>query len=90
MKDVSFGQYYPQNSFVHKCDPRSKLLFLIIYIVAIFISKSFYALAGCGVVFLLAVIFSKVPIKSVLKTVKGIIFLLLFWQVLHQLMLLLS
>ena len=35
MRDVAFGQYYPAESFVHKCDPRTKILFLIVNIAAI-------------------------------------------------------
>ncbi len=83
MRDVSFGQYYPGKSFVHKCDPRLKLLFLIAYIVAIFISKSFYALGACAAMFVLIVIFSNVPLKSLLCSVKGILFLLIFTALLN-------
>ena len=55
MKDVTFGQYYPRDSFVHRLDPRMKFLFLIAYIVAIFLATNFYGLAvvfffhNCGV-----------------------------------------
>ena len=41
MRDVAFGQYYPAKSFVHKLDPRTKILFLIVYIVAIFMADNF-------------------------------------------------
>lgn len=83
MRDVSFGQYYPANSFVHKCDPRTKLLFLIVYIVAVFLAKNFYALGACALVFLAVAAFSSVPIKSLLKSVKAVLFLLLFTAVLN-------
>jgi len=83
MRDVSFGQYYPANSFVHKCDPRTKLLFLIAYIVAIFISQNFYALGACAAAFLLVAISSKVPLKSLLKSVKAVLFLLAFTAILN-------
>ncbi len=83
MREVSFGQYYPSTSFVHKCDPRAKILFLIVYIVAIFISKSFYALGACAALFLLATLFSGVPFRALLRSVKGILFLLLFMTVLN-------
>ncbi len=36
MKDVTFGQYYPATSFVHKMDARFKILATIAYIVAVF------------------------------------------------------
>ncbi len=83
MRDVSFGQYYPAKSFVHKCDSRAKILFLIGFIVAIFLSKNFYALGACAFVFLLAAAFSGVPFRSLLRSVKGILFLLIFMTVLN-------
>ena len=83
MRDVSFGQYYPAQSFVHKCDPRTKLLFLIAYIVAIFLAKNFYALGGCALVFFVIAAFSGVPFKSLLRSVKGVLFLLFFTAVLN-------
>ncbi len=83
MRDVAFGQYYPGKSFVHKCDPRAKILFLITYIVAVFLAKNFYALAACAAVFILVAAFSGVPFKSLLKSVRAVLFLLLFMTVLN-------
>ena len=83
MRDVSFGQYYPADSFVHKCDPRIKLLALIAYIVALFMAKNFYALGACALVFVAIAIFSKVPVKSLLHSIKAILFLLVFTAVLN-------
>ena len=83
MRDVSFGQYYPSNSFVHKCDPRVKILFLIAYIVAVFLGQNFYALGACALLFLLVALFSGVPFSALLRSVKGILFLLLFVTVLN-------
>ena len=83
MRDISFGQYYPADSFVHKCDPRGKILFLIVYIVAVFLSQNFYALGACAAVFLLVAISSKVPLRSLLRSVRGILFLLLFTALLN-------
>ena len=85
MREVSFGQYYPTNSFVHKCDPRAKLLFLIAYIVAVFISPNFYALGACVAVFILIASFSGVKFSSLLRSVKAITFLLVFTAVLNLL-----
>jgi len=83
MREVSFGQYYPANSFVHKCDPRMKLLFLIAYIVAIFLAKSFLALGLCAAVIVVIACASGVPFKSLLRSVKAILFLLIFTAVLN-------
>ena len=83
MRDVAFGQYYPASSFVHKCDARAKLVLLIAYIVAVFISKNFYALGACALVFAVIACFSGVPFKSLLRSVKAILFLLLFTALLN-------
>ena len=83
MREISFGQYYPANSFVHKCDPRLKIVFLIAYIVAVFLAKNFYALGACALVFLMMASFSGVPIKSLLRSVKAVLFLLAFTSVLN-------
>lgn len=83
LKDVTFGQYYPSNSFVHKMDARVKLVLCLLYMVGIFFVTSFVEFAFITV-FLLALIgFSKVPVRSVFKSVKGIIFLLLFTVILN-------
>ena len=83
MTEAAFGQYYPANSFVHKCDPRAKILFLTAYIVAVFLGQNFYALGACALVFILTAIFSGVPFKSLLRSVKAILFLLVFMTVLN-------
>lgn len=83
LKDVTFGQYYPSNSFVHKMDARIKLVLCLLYMVGIFFVTSFVEFAFITV-FLMALIgFSRIPIRSVFKSVKGIIFLLLFTVILN-------
>lgn len=83
LNDVTFGQYYPSESFVHRLDPRVKLLFLIAYIVALFMAHTFYSLALCAVMLVVIIAFSNVPVSSVLRSVKGIIFLLVFTAALN-------
>ena len=83
LNDVTFGQYYPAQSFAHRLDPRLKLLMLIAYIVALFVAKTFYGLALCALFAVFAVFISKVPFGAVLRSVKGVIFLLAFTAVLN-------
>ena len=82
-KDVAFGQYYPGQSFLHKMDARIKILLAVVYLVCMFFIQSFF---GFGVIFVLLALmiaFSGVPAKSVFKSVKPIIFLLVFTTVLN-------
>ena len=37
LKDITLGQYFPGNSLIHRLDPRTKLLALILFIVTIFV-----------------------------------------------------
>ena len=83
LSDVTFGQYYPTQSFVHRMDPRAKLLALIAYIVLLFVANNFYALAICALLIIAALAASQVPFGRVLRSVKGIIFILIFTAVLN-------
>lgn len=83
MKDVTFGQYYPVDSFVHRMDPRLKLLFLIAYIVAIFLADSFCGLAICAGALILIIGFSRVPPRKILRSIRGILFLVIFTAVIN-------
>lgn len=76
MKDVTFGQYYPVDSVVHRLDPRVKILLLIAYIVMVFIVKGFWGFALAGLFLLFVVLLSRVPLFSVLKSVKAVIFII--------------
>ncbi len=85
MKDVAFGQYIPQSSFVHKMDARIKILLVIAYIVAVFLVRSFHFLGflACFFLVVVATIFSKVSFLRVLKSIKGIIFFILLTAILQ-------
>ena len=83
--NVTFGQYYNAESFLHKTDPRVKILLLIAYIVAVFLAGNFLSLAAVALFLVIAIIFSSVPIGSVLKSVKAIFVLIVFMFVLNVL-----
>lgn len=83
LNDVIFGQYYPQKSFVHRMDPRAKIVLMIAYIVAIFLANNFYGLAAVVLFLIVAVLFSRVPFGSVLRSVKMILFLIVFTAILN-------
>ncbi len=80
MKDVSFGQYYPTESFVHRLDARVKILLTIAYIVGVFLVAPFHFIGfgACLFFVIIATIFSNVPFAKVLKSMKGILFIIIF------------
>ena len=83
LSDITFGQYYPTTSFVHKMDARVKLLLLIAYIVLIFIVKNFYGFLVVFSFLAVVVIFSKVPLWSLIKSAKAVVFIILLTVILN-------
>lgn len=85
MREIAFGQFLPNNSFVHKMDARVKILVVIAYIVAVFMVKAFHFLGfgACLFFVLVATIASKVSLLKVLKSVKGILFFIVLSAILQ-------
>ena len=81
MKDVVFGQYIPGKSVVHRLDPRTKLIFLIVYIVLTFCTMSFYALAIPIILAVAMMLLSGISIVKYLKSMKMMIFIILLTSV---------
>lgn len=84
-RDVSFGQYYPGESFVHKLDPRTKLLMVIAYIVGVFLVKDLWGFIPVGVFLLAAILVSRVPLKSILKSLKAVLLIVILTAILNVL-----
>ena len=83
MKSVAFGQYYPSNSVMHKLDPRIKIIIGILYIVASFLCKNVFSFALLALSALTLILISKIPVKIVLKSIKAIIFIMIFTAILN-------
>ena len=86
LKDITLGQYFPGKSPIHLLDPRSKLLFLIIYFVALFTADGWISY-GIVLVFLSTVIYmTTIPLKTIVKGLKPLIFILVFTGILNLFM----
>lgn len=85
MRDVTFGQYYPTESVIHRLDPRAKMIFTILYIVGIFFIVSFTAYVATFIFLFSVCLISKVPLKTLLKSVKGMLFILIFTSLINLL-----
>ena len=77
MKNITLGQYYPVDSWVHRLDPRTKILLTIAMIVAVFMVHSLvgYAIV-LGFIYLSARM-SKIPFRMLVKGVKALRFILI-------------
>ena len=83
LKDITLGQYFPGNSPVHRLDPRTKLIAVVLYIVALFLANWFVTYAIMFLVLAGAIAISKVPPKSILRGLKPILFIVAFTAVLN-------
>lgn len=83
IKEITIGQYFPGNSFIHRLDPRVKIILTVLFLVIIFMCKNFVSFAVSFVLVVLTMLFSKVPVKMYLKNIKAILPILLFTSVLN-------
>ena len=77
LKDITLGQYFPGNTLLHRLDPRTKLLFTVAYIVALFLAKHVVGYAVLFVLLAVLIAVSKVGIKSILRGMKPILIIVI-------------
>ena len=83
IRDITLGQYYPENSPIHKLDPRVKIIAAVLYIIELFIVKDFSGFLVCAVALGSVVAISRVPLRFIMRGLKPIILILLFTFVLN-------
>ncbi len=84
LSDITLGQYFPIDSFLHKLDPRTKILGLILMIVAIFMSSTVFSYTLSALFILMVMFLSKVPAKMYFKSLKPIWFVIIFTAILNM------
>ena len=83
LKDITLGQYFPGQSVIHRLDPRTKLVMLVVYIVALFLADSWVSY-GLMFLFLVSVIgLSTIPPKAIARGMKPLVVILIFTGVLN-------
>lgn len=83
LKDITLGQYFPGNTLLHRLDPRTKLLFTVAYIVALFLAKHVVGYAVLFVLLAVLIAVSKVGIKSILRGMKPILIIVIITGLLN-------
>ena len=78
LKDITLGQYFPGDTPAHKLDPRTKIILVILYIVALFQAKNLLTYALMAVTFVLCARVSKVGARALLKGLKPVVIIVLF------------
>lgn len=81
--EASFGVYYEKDSLIHRLDPRTKLLFMIVFLVSIFVAKDIFSYLLLIIITVASIIISKVPFMMVLKGLKPIFVIVIFTTILN-------
>ena len=83
LKDITLGQFYPVDSFVHRLDPRVKIILTFAFIVGVFLGSTLWAYVPVIAFIFLAAKAAHLPIKMLLKGLKPLRFILIFTFVLN-------
>ncbi len=83
LKDITLGQYFPGTTLVHRLDPRTKLLAVVFYIVALFNAKSFLTYGIMAAALAVCILVSKVKLKALTRGLKPIFIIIIFTSVMN-------
>lgn len=84
LKDITIGQYFPGTTPIHKMDPRTKILAVVLFIVALFTCKGPVAYGLTLVYLICAVRISKIKLKTILKGIKPVVIIIVFTAILNM------
>lgn len=83
IRDIALGQYIPGDSLVHRLDPRVKIVLIFLFIVFLFVAQNFVSLLLLVISVVVSISLSGVPLRHYLKSIKAILFIVLFTSVLN-------
>ncbi len=84
MNNIALGKYIPLNSFVHKLDPRTKIIAMMILLVAIFIPVGFVGYGIIGAFLFIVFILSRLSFSFIVKSFKPSLFMLVFLLIINM------
>lgn len=83
LEKMIFGRFIPGESFIHRLDPRSKLLFVTLFVFAVFLANNVQTYALLLAFTLLVIFASRIRLYFLLNGLKPILFLIIFTFFMH-------
>jgi energy-coupling factor transport system permease protein len=76
LRDITIGQYFPDDTPIHRLDPRTKLIWTLVFITALFMARGVlsYALMLCALA--CCVFVSRVGARALMGSVKPVIIII--------------
>ncbi|MBQ7326472.1 MAG: energy-coupling factor transporter transmembrane protein EcfT [Clostridia bacterium] len=78
ISDITLGQFFPGYSPIHRLDPRTKIILATLFIIAVFVAVNPVSFLLLTVLTLVLIAISRISFKVILKSIKPIVFILLF------------
>ena len=83
LNNITIGQYFPGNSFLHCMDPRAKIIATSIFVVAIFLANSPLAYGLVGAFTIFAMLLSRLPLRLMWSAIKPLWIIIVFTMGIH-------
>ena len=83
LQDITLGQFFPGQSILHRLDPRTKIILLFVLIILIFAAQGWAAYFALTFVTCALIFVSRVPFLTVIKSVKPLMWIILFTLLIH-------
>ncbi len=83
LKDITLGQYFPGDTPVHRLDPRTKLILVIVFIVGLFNAENWFSYLFVIAILSLCMFIAKIRPKTAFKGLKPLIFIIVLTAALN-------
>ena len=84
MNNITLGRYIPYDTIVHKLDPRTKIIAMILLLVCVFLPIGYIGFAALLLLVFILLKLAKVKISSIYKSLKPMWFMMIFILVINM------
>ena len=86
IRDITLGQYYPGDSWVHRLEARTKIIATLLYLIELFVVNNFYGFLITAAVLFAVIALSKVPLKFIFRGLTAVFLIIAFTFLLNLFM----
>lgn len=83
LSNITLGRFYPGQSFLHRLDPRTKVIAAVLIMIVVFLVRGLWPMLAVAMLTGLLITASRVPVKTVLNGLKPMLLILIFAFVLN-------
>ncbi|NLK39527.1 MAG: energy-coupling factor transporter transmembrane protein EcfT [Clostridiales bacterium] len=83
LKDITLGQFFPGESYIHRLDPRTKIILTVFYIIITFSAKSIFSFAALFLSVVMIIGISKISFKTIIRGIRPVLYIMIFTMILN-------